>query len=144
MENANIEKLLKQNIEASNRTTYAVRAFVRFLFIQLVGITVALFLNSLATASVDPVRCAFSGDNCEPILGLQVLAVIVWIGAIIWSSNVGWKELALSDPNAKLVLSSETSDKISTEKKPSKPGSSCQHCGANKADLNKPCYECGM
>jgi hypothetical protein len=144
MENAKIEKLLKQNIEASNRTTYAVRAFVRFLFIQLVGITAAFFLNSLATASVDPIRCAYSGDNCEPIVALQVLAFLIWIGAVIWSSNVGWKELALSDPTPKPVLSPETPDKISTEKKLTKSGLSCQNCGANKENINKPCYECGM
>jgi hypothetical protein len=144
MENAKIEKLLKQNIEASNRTTYAVRAFVGFLFIQLVGITAAFFLNSLATASVDPIECAYSGDNCEPIVALQVLAFFIWIGAVIWSSSVGWKELALSDPRPKPALSTEPSEKISTEKKSTMPGSSCQHCGANKENLNKPCYECGM
>jgi len=144
MENAKIEQLLKQNIEATNRTTYAVRAFVRFLFIQLVGITAAFFLNSLATASVDPIRCAYSGDNCQPIVALQVLAFLIWIGAVIWSSNVGWKELALSDPKPRPILSPETSDKIRNEGKATKSGSSCRNCGADKENLNKPCYECGM
>ncbi len=144
MENAKIEQLLKQNIEATNRTTYAVRAFVRFLFIQLVGITAAFVLNSLATANVDPIRCAYSGDNCEPIVALQVLAFLIWIGAVIWSSNVGWKELALSDPTPRPVSSPESSDKISNEMKATKSGSSCRNCGAIKENLNKPCYECGM
>ncbi len=144
MEENNLEKLLKENIEASNRTTYAVRAFVRFLFIQLIGITAAFFLNSLATASVDPMQCAYSGDNCEPIVGLQVLAFLIWIAAVIWSSNVGWKELALSDPNPKPLESSESSGQSSIEKQPTSSGSSCQHCGANKENPNRPCFECGM
>ena len=143
MENAKIEKLLRQNIEASNRTSYAVRAFVRFLFIQLVGITAAFFLNSLATANVDPLQCAYSGDNCEPIIPLQILAFLVWLGAVIWSSIVGWKELALSDPNPEPVdlVASPTIAKTTESKGKSKI--TCQHCGSEKTNPLFPCHECG-
>lgn len=95
-----LQQLLEQNkllIKATDRTTRAVRAFVRFLFIQLVGITAAFVLNSLATASINPVQCAINRENCEPIYFLQVLAFLVWITAIIWSSVVGWSELELSE-----------------------------------------------
>jgi hypothetical protein len=143
MENAKIEKLLKQNIEASNRTTYAVRAFVRFLFIQLVGITAAFFLNSLATANVDPLQCAYSGDNCEPVIALQVFAFLIWLGAVIWSSNVGWKELALSDPNPTPVEFVTPESNSKPTQKEGKSNATCQYCGSEKTNPSFPCYDCG-
>ena len=42
-----LAKLLEKNIEASNRTTHAVRAFVRFLFIQLSFLTAAVVVEGL-------------------------------------------------------------------------------------------------
>jgi len=147
MENSDIQKLLQENIEASNRTTYAVRAFVRFLFIQLVGITAAFLLNTIASAGVDPISCAYSGDNCEPILILQIFAVLVWLGAVFWSSIVGWRELALSDPNPNPVEPSPDATPAQNSfwnTESANYRSSCKHCGASKEDQNKPCYECGM
>lgn len=55
MDNSRIESLLEESIRASNRTTHAVRAFVRFLFIQLVAITLAGFVVAFANI-VDPVE----------------------------------------------------------------------------------------
>ena len=148
MENAKIEKLLKQNIEASNRTTHAVRAFVAFLFIQLVGITLAFFVNSAATANVNPIDCArsgyYSGIYCEPIVPLQVLAFLIWFVAVIVSSSVGWAELALSNPKPKPLVFTTSSDGSGIEKKSTKPELSCQYCGVKKENSNRPCYECGM
>jgi hypothetical protein len=71
-------------IRAQNRTTHAVRAFVRFLFIQLSGITFAVLLWNLSLADED--GNAF----------LQFLAVVVWIVAVVWSSKAGWEELEKS------------------------------------------------
>jgi len=71
-------------IRAQNRTTHAVRAFVRFLFIQLSGITFAVLLWNLSLADED--------ENAF----LQFLAVVVWIVAVIWSSKAGWEELEKS------------------------------------------------
>jgi fatty acid desaturase len=89
-----VEELLKQSIAASdrttaasNRTTRAVRAFVRFLFIQLVAITIAIFLNTVATL-----------DYQNPIVALQLVAFVVWLVGLIWSSYAGWSELELSNP----------------------------------------------
>jgi hypothetical protein len=143
MENAKIEKLLKQNIEASNRTTYAVRAFVRFLFIQLVGVTAAFFLNSVATANVNPLQCAYSGDNCEPIIALQILAFLVWLAAVIWSSTEGWKELALSDPNPSRFNSVPKSEDSKSGQESIKSKTFCRHCGSEKTNPLFPCYDCG-
>jgi hypothetical protein len=76
----NIESL----IQAQNKTTHAVRAFVRFLFIQLTGITLAAFLW-------------FTSLNFEGNSFLAFLAVVVWIVSVIWSSVAGWGELDKSN-----------------------------------------------
>ena len=87
MENSRIESLLEESIRASNRTTHAVRAFVRFLFIQLVAITLAAFVFASANI-VDPV---------EPPAILLLIAGAIWVGGVIYSSIEGWKEVAKSD-----------------------------------------------
>lgn len=144
MDNSGLGELLQKNIEASNRTTHAVRALVLFLFIQLVGITIAFLLNSVATANYDPVRCAVSGNGCEPLVGLQVVAFLVWLGAVIWSSNVGWKEIGLSNP----LTTDESAVDIHAAPPQPEPvatfnGPICYHCGAEKRDL-QACNKCGM
>jgi hypothetical protein len=87
MENSRIESLLEESIRASNRTTHAVRAFVRFLFIQLVAITISGFVIAFANL-VDPV---------EPPVILLFFAGAIWVGGVIYSSIEGWKEVAKSD-----------------------------------------------
>ena len=84
-------------VRAQNRTTHAVRAFVRFLFIQLTGITLAVFLWNISLAFVDEQACFQYGDNCTGNAFLQFLAAIVWIVAVIWSSSAGWDELNKSN-----------------------------------------------
>lgn len=144
MENSKIEQLLSESIAASNRTTHAVRAFVRFLFIQLVGITGAFFLNSLALANVNPMRCAVSGENCEPLYFVQFLAFAVWITAVIWSSMVGWQELELSEvkktgPKQK----TESVAPVWYENSDSKEFPTCPFCGWTKTQMLIPCNNCG-
>lgn len=84
-------------VRAQNRTTHAVRAFVRFLFIQLTGITLAVFLWNISLAFIDEQACYQYGDNCTGNAFLQFLAGIVWIVAVIWSSSAGWDELNKSN-----------------------------------------------
>ena len=84
-------------IRAQNRTTHAVRAFVRFLFIQLTGTTVAVFLWNLSLAFRDQQDCYAYGSNCTGNTFLQFLAAVVFIVSVIWSSNAGWSELSKSD-----------------------------------------------
>ena len=83
-------------IAAQNRTTHSVRAFVRFLFIQLSATSAAVVLWNLAS-DVDPIACAQYGEHCSPILALQAFAVIVWIIGVVWSSSAGWSELKKSE-----------------------------------------------
>jgi hypothetical protein len=90
-------KTLDDLIRAQNRTTHAVRAFVRFLFIQLTGITLAFFLWNLSLAFVNTSDCIRSGENCSGNVALQFLAVGVWIATVIVSSNAGWDELKKSE-----------------------------------------------
>jgi len=84
-------------IAAQNRTTHSVRAFVRFLFIQLSATSAAVVLWNFASAQVDPIACAQNGEHCSPIGALQTLAVIVWIIGVVWSSSAGWSELQKSE-----------------------------------------------
>ena len=84
-------------IRAQNRTTHAVRAFVRFLFIQLSGITLAIFLWNLSTAFIDPQECLRYGSKCTGNTFLQFLAAVVMIVSVIWSSLAGWEELGKSN-----------------------------------------------
>ena len=90
-------KTIDDLIRAQNRTTHAVRAFVRFLFIQLSAMTLGLFIWNLAAASADPEACAYEGTNCTGNSSLQVIAGLVFLGGIIWSSAAGWSELEKSN-----------------------------------------------
>lgn len=97
MINSSNGKGIDDLIRAQNRTTHAVRAFVRFLFIQLTGITFAIFLWNISTAFIDPQKCIEYGTNCAGNTFLQFLAVVVWIASVVWSSQAGWDELAKSN-----------------------------------------------
>ena len=90
-------KHFQQLIAAQNRTTHAIRALVRFLFIQFASITLGTFLWMLAGNSVDAYRCSQYGTSCDPNVPLQILAYIVWIAGIFISSQIGWKELEASN-----------------------------------------------
>ena len=76
-------------IQAQNRTTHAVRAFVRFLFIQLSALTLATFLFFVS----------FQLENEEgaPNTFLLLMGAVIWIVGLVWSSNAGWSELEKSN-----------------------------------------------
>ena len=95
--NSSTGKTIDDLIRAQNRTTHAVRAFVRFLFIQLTGVTCAVFLWNLSLAFIDQQDCYANGSNCTGNAFLQFLAAVVLIGSIIWSSQAGWEELGKSN-----------------------------------------------
>lgn len=97
--NSSTGKTIDDLIRAQNRTTHAVRAFVRFLFIQLTGVTCAVFLWNLSLAFIDQQKCYSNGSNCTGNAFLQFLAAVVLIGSIIWSSQAGWDELGKSNVN---------------------------------------------
>ena len=49
-ESAQLAELLRENIAASNRTTHAVRAIVRFVFLQLTFTTISGLLLAIGAA----------------------------------------------------------------------------------------------
>jgi len=76
-------------IKAQNRTTHAVRAFVRFLFIQLSATTLAIFLFFLSFQLVN--------EEGAPNTLLLIMGGIIWIIGLVWSSTAGWSELEKSN-----------------------------------------------
>jgi hypothetical protein len=90
-------ELLQQIAENTSKTKHAVRAFVRFLFIQLTFTTLALPLYNLAFAETNAVACALTGKSCEPNTYLFIAAVLVWLTGTFLSSQAGWSELRKSD-----------------------------------------------
>lgn len=93
-----IEELLKENIQASNRTTHAVRAFVLFLFVQLTFATAAWGTWQVGLAVASSKDCGLL--PCSPDDGWSV-AVTLLVTAGIWiSSQIGWNELAKSKVSA--------------------------------------------
>lgn len=134
-----VERLLIEQIKASNRTTRAVRAFVRFLFIQLVFITAALGINVLGTVFQDPAECAYG--ICPPNTGAQILAGVVWLIGVFWSSAAGFSELGLSD-----VPSSPTirADRRKAENlKPSKGSLKSTRADKRADNGGRQCSNCG-
>lgn len=99
-EKENLEDLLKQSIAAQNRTTHAVRAFVRFLFIQLSFTTLAGFVFGISNSSVDPARCYAYGESCNNFVGI-FFALMIWFVGLAVSSYVGWSELRKSEVPAR-------------------------------------------
>jgi hypothetical protein len=91
----NLSKLLKKGIEASNRTTHAIRALVRFIFIQLSFITAAFFVWQIDQQFPDPDKC--SQFFCEPREFVVFLVAGLIIAGVILSSRAGWYELSLSE-----------------------------------------------
>lgn len=99
--------LLEESIKASNRTTHAVRAFVRFLFIQLSFITGAYFAWQVGLAFADEDSCNAFG--CQPNGFFYFLVFALVTTGVILSSRAGWHELSLSEvPGAPLKPSSAT------------------------------------
>lgn len=84
-------------IAAQNRTTHAIRAFVRFLFIQLTGITLAVLLWNLSMFSIDEQSCRLRQTNCDGNPFLQLMAVAVYVTSVVLSSRAGWVELEKSN-----------------------------------------------
>lgn len=84
-------------VRAQNRTTHAIRAFVRFLFIQLTATTLGIFLWNISNQFIDQQRCFNTGDHCSGNGFFRFLAVMTILVGIFWSSNAGWSELSKSE-----------------------------------------------
>ena len=86
----------KKIIKAQNRTTHAIRAFVRFLFIQLTSFTIGAVLVGISQVSSSSYDCQNYGE-CGASDFFLFIAGLVIIGGIIMSSIAGWSELGKSD-----------------------------------------------
>lgn len=91
-----LENLIKTVTVAQNRTTHSIRAFVRFLFIQLSATTLAGIFWVISSANVDQYACLTEGKNCSANTPLQVLSAAIWIAGVFLSSRAGWDELEKS------------------------------------------------
>jgi hypothetical protein len=83
-------------VAAQNRTTHAIRAFVRFLFIQLSSTTAAYFIYLQADSQAAKLECVRDG-SCGASIFLYFVALIVWLGGVVISSQAGWSELEKSE-----------------------------------------------
>jgi hypothetical protein len=142
------QDLLVEVIAASNRTTRAVRAFVRFLFIQLTFTTAAVFIWNMGSQFQDPSEC-YAGA-CGPNGAALFFAVLVWIIGVISSSIAGWKELSYSDipslPTISRPKTQDTSESVARVSKSvptrNKASRTCHHCGAELAPTAVACVAC--
>ena len=136
MAKESLEELLKQAIAASNRTTFAIRAFVLFLFLQLAFTTIAAFF-------------IWYGYTAYNGFGWVVFGIAIFVLGVIVSSTVGWSEIAMSG------VGLEYQNSQTQKNSPRSPGSSkasprtvgrtcsvcmrytteveCEHCGVREA-----------
>jgi hypothetical protein len=92
-----VDGQLVELIAAQNRTTHAIRALVRFLFIQLAALTLGVLIRSFALGTVDSYECAHYVKSCEPNGFLLLASYAVWFIGVIVSSRIGWRELEASN-----------------------------------------------
>jgi hypothetical protein len=95
MSEKNLSELLAKSISAQDRTTHAVRALVRFLFIQLSFLTAAFVVWQIGLAFPDEDNCTVLG--CEPHGSVLFFVALIVITGVVISSAVGWYELARSN-----------------------------------------------
>ena len=92
-----VDGQLTELIAGQNRTTHAIRALVRFLFIQLAALTLGALIRSFALSAVDSHACTQYGKSCEPNGFLVLLYYAVWLAGVIVASRIGWRELEASN-----------------------------------------------
>lgn len=85
-ESPEVERLLRAIVVSTGKTTHAVRAFVRFLFIQLSATTLA----GLFIFWSNP----FSNESNDFLFWVGAL---IYLGGFVWSSAAGWHELSESE-----------------------------------------------
>ena len=119
METSRLEELMEKSIEASNRTTHAVRAFVRFGLIEITATLLGFVVGGLSAG--------FTGDLQT---GVVFGGVVIVIGGI-YGLAIGWDELKKSAGGA-----DETNIKAND------PTTNCKFCGANLHMFSTKCPSC--
>ena len=119
MDTSRLEELIEASIEASDRTTHAVRALVRFALIQITVTITALIIGGLAAVLL--------GDGeAGLVIGVGVLV----IGGI-YGLAAGWDELRKS---ANTVQSNSVQEAGSQ--------THCDSCGARLHMFSTKCPSC--
>ena len=80
-----LNRNLVLNTLAQNRTTYAVRALVRFFIMQFASASSAAFLWWYAYQSVDGRSCRVDGDGCGPHTVFILLACLIYLVGFTYS-----------------------------------------------------------
>jgi hypothetical protein len=107
-----VSTLVAKSIPAQDRTTHAVRAFVRFLFIQLSFYTAAFMVWQIGVLFVDKSECTILG--CTPNGFFYFVTASLIIMGIWLASRAGWHELELSQvPKAPLWPEGTIMEKVS-------------------------------
>ena len=119
METSRLEELMEKSIEASNRTTHAVRAFVRFGLIEITATLLGFVVGGL--------YAGFTGDLQT---GVVFGGIVIVIGGI-YGLAIGWDELKKSAGGA-----DETNIKAND------PTTNCKFCGANLHMFSTKCPSC--
>ena len=83
-------------ISAQNRTTFAVRAIVRFILIQFTGLSFSFAMWSISNTFIDADECVNEGTSCSGNAFFQVVAVSVYLLTIFVSSRAAWTDLEKS------------------------------------------------
>lgn len=83
-------------ISAQNRTTYAVRAIVRFILIQFTGLSFSFAMWSISNSFIEADKCVDEGTSCSGNAFFQVVAVSVYLLTIFVSSRAAWTDLEKS------------------------------------------------
>ena len=92
----NSSELLVEAIQASNRTTHAIRAIVRFFLVQLSFITLAYFAYFMNSFTVDEDDCA-RWEECSPSSFGSFLVFAIFAVGVFISSRLAWAELERSN-----------------------------------------------
>ena len=119
METSRLEELMEKSIEASNRTTHAVRAFVRFALIEITATILGVAVGGLV-----------GGIAGEVSAGIFVGAIVILVGGI-YGLTVGWDELKKSAGDEEVAVTKHVD-----------PATNCKFCGANLHMFSTKCPNC--
>jgi ribosomal protein L40E len=127
--------LLQDAIRASNRTTHAVRALVRFLFIQLAGYTLAAFV----------IGASLGAGATEGIL----LGAFISLLSLAFAFAAGWSELRKSDvPPVRVNTAQSRAGAMPPQQSSDAPlnfpeGDKANAIGQGASTTEKICDNCG-